>query len=395
MKPEAVRPRQVFLIGSRGFLYGGFETFVDKLTQYHQDNKNIKYHVAWKGKENKEFERHNARCFQIAVPKIGSAEAIYYDVMALKKSCDYIEKHHIEKPIIYILACRIGPFMAYFQQRIHRLGGKIYLNPDGHEWMRSKWNFLVQRYWKISERMMVKRSDLVICDSKNMQQYIKKTYAQYKPATTFIAYGADLSASTLADEDSRLVGWYEEKGVAPESFICIGRCVPENSYEIIIREFMKSGTKRNLVIISTPNRKLMEELEKKLSFSRDKRIKLVGTVYNQELLKKIRENAYAYIHGHTVGGTNPSLIEALGCTDLNLLVDVGFNREVAKDCALYWNTNEGSLARMLDKADSMDQSEITELGRKAKARVRAEYTWDKISEEYERLFAGESEKLSR
>ena len=67
------------------------------------------------------------------------------------------------------------------------------------------------------------------------------------------------------------------------------------------------------------------------------RIKFVGTVYDQELLKKIRENAYAYFHGHTVGGTNPSLIEALGSTDLNLLVNVGFNKEVAEDSALYWS----------------------------------------------------------
>ena len=120
-----------------------------------------------------------------------------------------------------------------------------------------------------------------------------------------------------------------------------------------------------------------------------KRIKFVGTVYDQELLKKIRENAYAYFHGHTVGGTNPSLIEALGSTDLNLLVDVGFNKEVAEDCALYWSRKPGSLAKLIDKADKMSADEIAEMGRRAKKRVAEEYTWDKICKQYESVFTEE------
>ena len=83
---------------------------------------------------------------------------------------------------------------------------------------------------------------------------------------------------------------------------------------------MKSKSKKDFAIITNVNDKFLNELEKKLHFRNDRRIKFVGTVYDQELLKKIRENAYAYFHGHTVGGTNPSLIEALGSTDLNLLV---------------------------------------------------------------------------
>ena len=140
------------------------------------------------------------------------------------------------------------------------------------------------------------------------------------------------------------------------------------------------------------NDKFLNELEEKLHFKSDKRIKFVGTVYDQELLKKIRENAYAYFHGHTVGGTNPSLIEALGSTDLNLLVDVGFNKEVAEDCALYWSRDEGNLAKLIDKADLMNREEIEEMGRKAKKRVAEEYTWDKICKQYESAFTGEISK---
>lgn len=169
-------------------------------------------------------------------------------------------------------------------------------------------------------------------------------------------------------------------------YLVVGRFVPENSFEIMIREFMESKSKHDFAIITTANDKFLEQLEKKLNFRRDKRIKFVGTVYDQELLKKIRENAYAYFHGHTVGGTNPSLIEALGSTDLNLLVDVGFNKEVAEDGALYWNRKKGSLAKLIDKADSMSEDEIKEMGKKAKRRVQENYTWKKISKEYEEVF---------
>ena len=112
----------------------------------------------------------------------------------------------------------------------------------------------------------------------------------------------------------------------------------------------------------------------------------MGTVYDQELLKKIRENAYGYFHGHEVGGTNPSLLEALGSTDLNLLLNVGFNREVAEDAALYWNKEDGNLAGLIEKADDMEPEKIAELGKKAKQRIREAYSWEHIVGKYEELF---------
>ena len=112
----------------------------------------------------------------------------------------------------------------------------------------------------------------------------------------------------------------------------------------------------------------------------------MGTVYDQELLKKIRENAYAYFHGHEVGGTNPSLLEALGSTDLNLLLEVGFNKEVAEEAALYWSKKAGSLRNLIGRVDSMDKEEIRDYGILAKKRVREHYSWDHIVEEYEKLF---------
>lgn len=176
--------QHVFLVGAKSLgAYGGYETFVYKLTEYHQNKKNIKYHVACKANgdgcmdetkvdgvtriNDHEFEFHNAHCFKIDIPQIGPAQAIYYDVAALKACCKYIKEHRIKHPIVYIMACRIGPFAGHFYKEIHKLGGTVYLNPDGHEWMRAKWSAPIRRYWKISEQMMVKYCDLAICDSVN------------------------------------------------------------------------------------------------------------------------------------------------------------------------------------------------------------------------------------
>lgn len=402
--------QHVFLVGAKSLgTYGGYETFIDKLTEYHQNNDKIKYHVACKANgdgcmdpyktegvriiSRSEFIYHNAHCFRITIPEeLGSAQAIYYDVAALRQSCAIIKRDKISHPIVYIMTCRIGPFMKKFYKEIHRLGGKIYLNPDGHEWMRAKWSAPIRKYWKISEQMMVKWSDLVICDSRTIEKYIHIGYDGNgihgrNPKTTFIAYGAESRKSKLAANNRRLLDWYAQKGLIPfEYYLVVGRFVPENNYETMIREFMHSNSKKNFAIITNLNVKFMDELEKKLHFRSDKRIKFVGTVYDKELLMRIRENAYGYIHGHEVGGTNPSLLEALGSTDLNLLLNVEFNKEVAENAALYWSKNEGNLAGLIDKADKLSTEQILVMGGKAKKRIKDAYSWQYICDRYMNLF---------
>lgn len=382
--------QNVFIVGSKGIPgnYGGYETFVDKLTEYHQNEPDLKYHVACKAKEDGEFEYHNARCFKVRVPDIGPVQAIYYDVAALNRCVSFIRKNKIEHPIVYILACRIGPFCAHFERQIHRLGGKLYVNPDGHEWMRAKWSAPVRRYWKLSERLMVKHCDLLICDSKNIEKYIHEEYGKYSPRTTYISYGAETRRSKLADDDPRLLNWYAEKGLTPKSYyLVVGRFVPENNYETMIREFMRSNSKRDFALITNVNEGFLDKLERRTHFRSDSRIKFVGTVYSQELLMKIRENAYGYLHGHEVGGTNPSLLEALGSTDLNLLLDVGFNHEVAGDAARYWTKKPGNLALLIERADAMTDDKRERLGEASRQRVKKAYSWQYIVHMYKNLWS--------
>ncbi|WEV45274.1 glycosyltransferase family 1 protein [Streptococcaceae bacterium ESL0687] len=385
--------KNIYIIGSKGIpaKYGGFETFVDKLVQNQKSNQ-IKYHVACT-RENSlksnikedSFTYHGADCFSIDIPNIGPAKAIYYDVAALNHAIKLAEKNQDKDPIFYILACRIGPFIGSFKKKIEKIGGKLFINPDGHEWMRAKWSYPVRKYWKISEKLMVKHADLLICDSKNIEKYILEDYKAYHPKTTYIAYGTDVDKSKFGSNSKDVIDWFSQKEVTPNNYyLVVGRFVPENNYETMIREFMKSDSKKDFVLITNvEENKFFDKLKQDTGFDKDLRIKFVGTVYNQELLKYIRENAFAYIHGHEVGGTNPSLLEALASTKLNLLLNVGFNREVGEDGALYWDKdNLNLLINDLEK-NVEDYSDLEAISKKI---IADRFSWDGIVSKYEDLF---------
>ncbi len=394
-----LRDRQhVFIIGSKGIpaQYGGFETFVDKLVEY-QTDKDILYHVARLADDDRRYFYNGAIGFNIKVPDIGPAKAICYDVAALDRCIKYCRRMRLNKPpVFYILACRIGPFIGFYKKKIKKLGGVLLVNPDGHEWKRSKWSLPVREYWKISERLMVRSADLLVCDSRKIEEYIRDDYRKYSPRTTFLAYGCDSAPSGLSDDSEQFLNWLEEKGLSSGNYyLVVGRFVPENNVETIVREFMKSGTSKKLALITTEDEKFYKELDEKLGFSRDKRICFTGSVYDQELLKKIREMAFAYLHGHSVGGTNPSLLEALGSTKLNLLYDVGFNREVGEDAALYWTAEPGSLSGLIDTADQLSGEQIEIFGNLAKKRIEDAYRWDSITDQYQDLFHKEVSALGK
>lgn len=399
-----LKDRHIFIIGAKSIgQYGGFEMFLDKLTEEHQDHSALHYYIVTKANgyghmdetlldgalpiDEKHFRYHGAEVIKLRVPQMGAAQAVVFDLLAMRYCLKYCEKHRVPSPIFYILACRIGPFFRGLTERAHRLGGTVMINPDGHDWMRAKWSAPVRRYWRLSEKQMVRRADMIVCDSMKIEDYINKTYGDYKPKTTYIAYGSDLNPSSLGDDDPTFTRWMRERDVNKgEYYMTCCRLVPENSFDIMIREFLRSKTRKSFVIIATRDDRYLARLEESLHYSGDPRIIFAGTVYDHELLKKIRENACANLHGHTVGGTNPSLLEGMISTEVNLLRDVGFNREVAEDAALYWTEEEGSLASLIDRVEGMPEEDRRKLGEKAKERIRTGYSWKKIGDQYERLW---------
>lgn len=382
--------QDVFIIGSRGLpaKYGGFETFVEELIS-HQSSKNIRYHVACLSdtKHKVHFDYKGADCFYLNPPKLGPARVIAYDMMAITYALSYSDQHQIQNPIFYVLGNTVGAFIAPFVKQIHNRGGRFFINPDGLEWKRSKWSRPVQAYLKFSEKQMTRQADLVISDNIGIDRYLKQVYPWSK--TYFIAYGTQTQPSRLTTADSKVRAYFQTFDISEKDYyLILGRFVPENNYETAIKEFMASSTKRDLVIICNhEGNAYFKQLLAETECDKDPRIKFVGTLYDKELLAYIREQAYAYIHGHEVGGTNPGLLEALAHTNLNLVLEVDFNQSVAKSAALYWTKQKRQLAELINQVDAGFDSD--RLGKEAKAIIQEHYTWEKIVGEYEALFLNE------
>ena len=379
--------QHVFIIGSRGLpaQYGGFETFVDELVS-HQQSDQIKYHVAnlSKSETGRHSEYKTADVFDIKARHFGPANVIFYDRDAINYALSYIKDNEIEAPIFYILGNTLGAFIGHYAKKIHKIGGKMLVNPDGLEWKRSKWIKPIQMYLKYSEQKMAKIADLIISDNQGIEDYLKSEYGDV--TSTVIAYGTNPVA-----RDSKIdTTWFEAQGVKQKDYyLVVGRFVPENNYEAIIQNFMASDTTCDLVIVTNhQGNPYFDKLRQITGFDQDKRIKFVGTVYDKETLLVIRQQAFAYIHGHAVGGTNPGLLEAMSATDLNLVYDVSFNRNVALDSALFWQLD--NLTTLMAQAEKLEGSEIDQLAARARAIIAGNYTWERIVAQYEGLFLNES-----
>ncbi|MBD5854218.1 beta 1-4 rhamnosyltransferase Cps2T [Lactococcus lactis] len=376
--------KHVFIIGSRGLpaKYGGFETFVEELVK-HQNNKNIKYHVACQSENSdmalpgEHFEYLGADCFVIKLPKIGSARVIAYDILAINAALKYCKKEEIKEPIFYILGNTIGGMIGHYATKIHKSGGKLLVNPDGLEWKRTKWSGPIRRYLKYAERKMVQHADLIISDNAGIKSYLSEEYGIVN--SKIIAYGTEKINSNLT-ESKTLV-----KYKVSDYYLIVGRFVPENNYETLIRNFMKSSTTRDLVIVTNnKGNPYFEELRDKTQFDKDPRIKFVGTVYDQDELRFIRQRAFAYLHGHEVGGTNPGLLEAMWSTEVNIVLGVDFNRTTAGDSVLYFDKE--NLLTIMAVVENLTDTERKNLQHKAHQMIDEKYTWEYICEEYETMF---------
>ena len=207
-----------------------------------------------------------------------------------------------------------------------------------------------------------------------------------------IAYGTEKFKSDLTESETLV------KYKVNDYYLIVGRFVPENNYETLIRAFMKSSTKRDLVIITNhEGNAYFKELREKTQFDKDARIKFVGTVYNQNELRYIREHAFAYLHGHEVGGTNPGLLEALWSTAVNVVLGVNFNRTTAGDSVIYFDKE--NLLTTLSEVENLTPDEGQRLHEKAQAIIEEKYTWEHICAQYEELFdpkfTDESEPLRK
>lgn len=383
--------KNIIIIGAKGYNknYGGWETFVYNLIKNYND-KSTKFHVVElnydKGEDKKVIEEENVSCIQIHSKNLGFVTMFIYAIRGLKYISKYIKENSLDNVIVYVLGCRMGPFYKYLVRPLKKRKVKILLNPDGLEWRREKWNWVIKKCFKISESCMVKHSDVIVSDSMAIKDYIDTRYKKYNKESHFIAYGAYLGKKI---EKNNIVDEYKEKYNIKEDnyYLIVGRFVPENNYELIIKEFMKSNTKKDLVIISNvEENKFYNDLKTSTGFDKDKRIKFIGSIYDQDALMYFRKNAFCYIHGHSAGGTNPSLLEALSITNVNILFNAVYNVEVGFTGALYFSKRENDLKTLIEKVDKFNAYEIDRYGKLAKKRIKDEYTWDIVVDKYKKIW---------
>ncbi len=382
----------VFIIGLRGYTqnYGGWEAFAHGLLDNWID-EDVHFFAFEKVDEffkEEIVEVNRVTCIRICEKEKGSSAMMKYDKNCTEFACEYIKKNNISNPILFHLGVRIGPYLWLKRNKIKKMGIKMMENPAGAEWRRTKWNKAVQIYLWISAMLMAKASDCLTCDNEGIKELYDRMLIGRKPQLEFVAYGVNEANAVPEEMPEKVKKYFDKWNIQKdEYYLVLGRFVPENNYEMMLKGFMKSNTKRKLLVIcnyKTELQKYYHYIKKNTKFYTDDRIVMAGTLYEPEILNYVRQHARGYVHGHSVGGTNPGLLEAMAETDVNILYDVNFNKYVGDNAALYFKT-EIELAKIIEQVDIMKDEERLKRGRLARKRMRDHYSWVHIVEEYNKI----------
>jgi glycosyltransferase involved in cell wall biosynthesis len=266
------------------------------------------------------------------------------------------------------------------------LGKNVAINVDGLDWKRDKWGKFGKKYFHLNAKFVGRICPKgIVTDAREMQRIYLE---QFSTRSACIAYGAHLETTA----DSGVVRKY---GLEPfQYYLILSRMVPENNADLIVRAFERLRTSRALAIAGDANYR--SGFVDRLKQTSDRRVRFIGHIGNPDHVKELHCNAYAYVHGHSLGGTNPSLLTALGSGNCVLALNTPFNAEVLQDYGILFERNPLDLAARLQHIE--DHPEVAAQYRtRAPQRIREAYTWDMITDQYEELFlelaAGEDPTL--
>jgi glycosyltransferase involved in cell wall biosynthesis len=254
------------------------------------------------------------------------------------------------------------------------LGARVVMNVDGLDWKRGKWGAFARAYFMTAARSAIRFCNALVTDADAMHRYYLDEFGK---DTTMIAYGAYVEQS----EQPELIDAF---GVTrDEYFLIASRLIPENHADLIMEAHRASGTRRKLVIAGGAN--YDSPFHRRLRELATEQVVFTGHIHNQKVIKELHCNCFAYVHGHSVGGTNPSLLKAMGYGNCILALDTVFNREVLDDTGLLFPKDAGSLAQLMRRVEA-DAALVADLRRKGPQRILANYTWEKIATQYGELF---------
>lgn len=357
----------VAILGSRGIpnQYGGFEQFAEKLSVglaetgmqvwVYCSHTNPCKDTIWKGV-------HRIRCFD-PEPWLGQAGQFIYDLNCI------LDARHRNFDIIY----QLGYTSSSVWHGLLPRHPKIITNMDGLEWQRSKYSKPVQGFLKKAEQWAVKSSHLLVADSPAIRDYIA---GKYNKVPEYIAYGADipdLPNKTLLSPLGLLPGAY---------YLVIARIQPDNNLDMIIQGFLKAKTEHPLVVVGN----IQDAYARKLvqTYASDS-IRFAGGIYDKPLLDALRHYCRMYFHGHSAGGTNPSLLEAMAASAPVCAHDNLFNRAVLQQDALFFK-QAADIAGRLNQNDAGFLKLLKNYAEKNRAKINDTFSWEKIVDAYVNLF---------
>jgi len=254
------------------------------------------------------------------------------------------------------------------------LGRKVVMNVDGLDWTRAKWGPVARWYFFSAARSAVRFCTELVTDAEAMRAFYLE---RFRKETTMIAYGAYIETS----QKPELIAPF---GIEPEGYYLIAsRLIPENHADLIARAFLASGSSRKLLIAGGTN--YDSPFHRDLRALAGDRIILAGHIDDQEVIKELHCNCFVYVHGHSVGGTNPSLLKAMGYGNCILALDTVFNREVLEEGGVFFLRDEAVIAKEM-RALEADPRRVAELRQMGPERIRKNYTWEKIARQYDELF---------
>lgn len=359
---------RVAVIGTVGVpaCYGGFESLVDNLLDFTPPN--VEYTIFCSAKKYEtRLETYKGAHLVYLEKDANGKDSILYDFESMKMAL----RAPINADILLVLGVSGCVFLPYIK-RIFK--GKIITNIDGLEWRRDKWNFLAKKFLNLSEKMAVKYSDIVIGDNKGITDYVKD---EYNKDAVLIAYGGD-QVSRVQDDSL-----FEKYPFCREPYsITVCRIEPENNIHIILEAFSKLPEHVLLIVGNWNKSDYGKSLKEK--YSAFQNIHLLDPVYEPHTINWLRSNAALYIHGHSAGGTNPSLVEAMNLGLPILAFDCVYNRATTEEKCLYWkNTEEleNAVVEVLETATMRTKiaSDMKEAGMRL-------YSWKTIAEKYNALY---------
>lgn len=357
---------KIAILGTRGIPnhYGGFEQFADILSQGLVSKGHDVTVYCSRNQKYKESKYNGVKLIHKFDPenKIGTIGQFFYDLTCI------VHARKQQYDIIYLL----GYTSSSVWQRLLNNKAIVVTNMDGLEWKRSKYSTEVQKFLKLAEKLAVKYSDYLIADSIGIQNYLR---SEFKVESSYYPYGSFVFENP--SKTSLL------KYNLPEfSYdILIARFEPENNIEIVLEAFSKSTTTRKFILIGNYlNTKFGKLIFKK--YSMDNRIQFLGAIYDQEELNNLRYYSNLYFHGHSVGGTNPSLLEAMGSSSLICYHNNEFNKAIVGEDGFGFNTATELTQIIESTAKAENLSKITENINK----IKNIYSWDIIISNYEEYF---------